>query len=80
MKKASKTITLWAGDQPHVTIHKGHIGAVVFNKAHKAEGWHGDWVFRDNLNHEFWKPIKNGGWRKSKQTDPKAKPVTAMYW
>lgn len=75
-----KTTTLWYDrDNPSVSILPGHVTTRDFNKAYKAEGWNGDWVHKDNLSFEYWRPLTKT-WKRSTKEDKKAKPVTVMGW
>lgn len=74
-----KTITLGYADNPTVTIIKGHVTATEFNKAYRAEGWHGDWVRKEDLLHEYRKKLKHS-WKLVGCDIKGAVPVTAMYW
>jgi len=76
----NKTTTLWYDrDNPSVSIMPGHVTVKEFNKAYRAEGWHGDDMVRSDIHKEYWRPLKKT-WKRSDETDKKAKPVSAMYW
>jgi hypothetical protein len=77
-----KTITLCdKQDNPTYSLCRGHVTATVFNKAHRAEGWKGDWVHKNMLTHEYWKPGKPGkAWKQSKEPKKGFRKFTAMGW
>lgn len=80
-KRKLKTKTLVdRTENPVFTLCMGHVTTKVFNRAFRAEGWApGDWISKDMLRHEYWRPMKNG-WRKSRRINPEAKKVTVMSW
>lgn len=80
MKKL-RTITLGCdADNPSVSLCPGHVTTKVFNEAYASEGWHGgDRIRKSELFYEYWVPLKRS-WRKATKDNPKAKPVTVLYW
>jgi len=76
-----KTITLSdkSGDNPTVSICKGHVNTGEFNKAYKREGWKDSRITKSELTHEYWIEGKTK-WKKSSITDHKAIAVTVLHW
>lgn len=81
LKREKRTLTLWYDSaNPCVSLCFGHVGSTAFNAAFKAEGWKGDWVYKENLRHEHWAKKKNGGWHKVNKETKGAHIVTVMDW
>lgn len=75
-----KTITLCdRSGNPIITILRGHVTATEYNKAFKAEGWSSDWIYRENLRHEYWIKLKRA-WKKSDQKNKSSVQVTVSDW
>lgn len=78
-----KTITLGPRgdeDNPMWSICKGHVDAKTFNTAHAAEGWSADDIDEDDISHEWWELLEDGGWQSSTKDNPRAEPVTVLEW
>lgn len=75
-----KTITLGPDSGPIVSLCPGHVDAKIFNEAHINEGWDGDEIKEEDLEKEWWKRIRGGGYEKSIKLDMNAKSYTALYW
>lgn len=80
MTKRLKTITIGApDDNPLASLCPGHVTHGVWNKAHRAEGWHGDYVPANRLEKEYWIRAKKR-WKRSTKETKNAKPFTVLYW
>lgn len=84
MIKRKTTTTLWYDEaNPSMSVYPGHIGVREFNRLHTAEGWKGDRVYKDQINHGYLVKNKKRGrvyFSKAQKDTPGAKPFTIMDW
>lgn len=77
-----KQFEIGTADEPHFTLHRGHVGVREFNKAF-LERWDGDRIHKDDIKHEWWteKKLKTKSVFKQATKETKgAKPFTVSYW
>jgi hypothetical protein len=78
--EAGETVTLGSAEHgPSESIALGHISAKEFNRRYKAEGWSGDPVSQDEVNHEYRRVHKNKITRSNKD-DHRALAVSTIGW
>lgn len=76
-----KTITLFKRNDPVYVLCPGKVTATEFNKAHKKEGWIGDWIPKASLKTAYWKRSQHGNWRLTGQKEKKGtKLFTYCRW
>lgn len=75
--KWKKTLTLFGGDTPIVSIALGRLTKKEFAKAFDAEGWSDSDSI--DIRYDFYRQTKRG-WKPSTINDLKAKLVTVSDW